>query len=222
MTLIERSLKECSALWESYLEQSFLKDIRNHVLEESIFIHYLIEDSKYLKDYARVFGMGIYKSTTMDEITLFYEMLKFVELNESAVRVKLLKKKGYDVCEIERQPQHPITKEYTDYLHQIAQEGELVDMLFVTLPCLVSYAYIGEKLIEENPNIIEESPYGSWIEEYTSESYRKKCKKWMKCADRMSECCSEEKKAQLKQCFLKASELEYTFWEMSYNGKVCG
>lgn len=220
MIFIERVIEECKELWDGYLEQPFLKDLRNNTLEEEIFLQYLKEDSKYLKDYARVFGMGIYKSKTTEEILLFYEMLNFVEASERAVRVKMLHEKGFKIHEIEQEEQHCITKQYTDFLLKTAQCGELVDILFATLPCMLSYAYIGQLLQKENPNIVQENTYGEWIEEYVCDEYIEKCKKWMLYANEVSETCSDAHKQQLKALFKKASMQEQYFWNMSSHRKV--
>lgn len=219
MTFIEEVILENQELWDTHLNQSFLQDIRNHCLQEEKFIHYLKEDTKYLKDYARVFGLGIYKSKHMNEITTFYEMLAFVESSETAMRVRTLQRHGYDMTCIEEEPQHPITKDYTSFLLETAQHGSVADILFAMLPCLLSYAYIGKKLLEENPNIIKESPYGDWIEEYVGEGYITKCKEWSLYANSYTTNMSEEEKQHVKALFKEASIHEQYFWEMSYQTK---
>lgn len=215
MTFIEETIMKNWDIWKAYKEQAFLQNIRKHKMDEAMFLHYLKEDTKYLKDYARVFGMGIFKSESMDEICLFFDMLKFVESCESAVRVNMLKDAGFDIHDIEQEAQEKETKDYTDFLLHTAKLEDTVAMLFVTLPCMLSYAYIGQELLKENPAIIEESPYGTWIQEYVCEEYLDKCRTWMKCAEEKSKNRSKEEKQHLQELFHIASVHEAKFWDMS-------
>lgn len=219
MEFIQETIALNMDVWDTYIHQPFLKDIRKHRMEEKTFIHYLIEDSKYLKDYARCLGMGIYKSKTIKEIHLFFDMLKFVDTNETVVRVSMLKKLGYDISFIEQEKQHKVTKAYTDFLLDISKQGEGIDILFALLPCMLSYAYIGTCLIKENPDIIEESLYGEWIGEYCHEMYLEKCKRWTDIANHLCLSLSEEKKKSLQALFRNASKHELAFWNMSYDKK---
>ena len=219
MTFIENTIHQNLTLWSSYLEHPFLKAIRSNTLEQELFIHYLIEDTKYLKDYARVFGMAIFKSKTTKEITLFCEMLKFVEASENAYRTKILTSLGFDMTTIEGDKKEAATQDYTDFLIHTANSMGPLEMLFATLPCMLSYAYIGKRLLEENPHILEENRYAEWIKEYVCEDYINKCEQWMKEAEMMSTHCNEQEKLILQDLFHTASLHEQYFWDMSYQTK---
>lgn len=219
MTFMEETIQQNLEIWEACYQHPFIKEICTYQMSEEKFLHYLIEDTKYLKDYARVFGMGIFKSTSMEEICLLFEMLKFVESCESAARVKMLKHAGYSIEEIEQQPQADITKAYTSFLVETAQKECMLSILFATLPCMLSYAYIGKRLMEEYPMAPEESPYGSWILEYVCDEYKQKCRDWMQAADRLSEHVSQEEKRHLQELFHTASQHELYFWNMSNQKK---
>ncbi|MEG1475839.1 MAG: hypothetical protein RSC10_08810 [Longicatena sp.] len=216
MTLMEETLEDSWDIWQQYMKHPFIEDIRKNKMDEEMFCHYLVEDTIYLKAYARVFGMGIYKSKTMEEIRLFYDMLKFVESDENVARVKLLATMGIDVKDIENREPTAENKAYTDFMLKIAQEEGPLEMIFATLPCMLSYAYIGEELVKENPSIVEENTYGTWIQEYVAKEYIDKCDEWASIALDMSESISKEKKKHLKDIFRTASEHELSFWNMSY------
>lgn len=217
--MIEEAIAQCIDLWEQCFRHPFLEDMRRQALPQEMFLHYLIEDTKYLKDYARVFGMGVYKSTSMKEITLFYDMLKFVEANEGAARVLMLKQEGYDVEALENKPQETITKAYTDFLLQTAETGSTKEMLFATLPCMLSYAYIGKRWLAEDPDSITQSPYRLWIDEYTCQAYRLRCQAWIQQTNALCETVDAVEKQHLFALFHTASVHELRFWDMSYQWK---
>ncbi|MEG0736487.1 MAG: hypothetical protein RR441_06435 [Longicatena sp.] len=219
MTFIEETIQKSWDIWSQYVDHPFLKDIRNHTMKQDMFIQYLIEDTKYLKEYARCFGMGIFKSETMDEICLFYEMLKFVESNESAARIRMLKALGYDVKQLEVEPKQETCRNYTNFLHEVAKNEGNIEILYATLPCMLSYAYIGKCLLEENADLIQESVYGDWIQEYCCTEYLEKCKTWMNFANEASQYLKENEKEHLQELFREASIHELKFWNMSYQTK---
>ena len=219
MTFMEATIQQNLDLWNDCFEHPFVKALRKHEMEDTMFLHYLKEDTKYLREYARVFGMAIFKSSSMENICLFFDMLKFVESCESATRVKLLQKAGYAIEDIEQQPMEKATQAYAAFLIQTAQEEAPISILFATLPCMLSYAYIGKRLMEENPRLIEESCYGSWIQEYVCEEYLQKCRAWIQAADQMSMRVSDTTRKHLQKLFHMASQHELCFWNMSYQKK---
>ena len=60
--------EEVKGLWNEYLEHPFVKGIGEGTLDKEKFKNYLIQDYLYLKDYAKVFAMGVVKASTMKEI----------------------------------------------------------------------------------------------------------------------------------------------------------
>lgn len=217
MTLIEEAIAGSMDIWKQYMTHPFIKDIRHNSMDKQMFIHYLIEDTVYLKAYAKVFGMGIYKSKTMDDIRLFYEMLKFVESDESAVRVTLLAKEGIDAKDIENKDPMKENEAYINFLLDTAKKDGLLEILFATLPCMLSYAYIGQELLKENPRILIENNYGDWIQEYVAEEYIAQCASWSKQVEAMCSSCNQQEKDHLKEIFRSASLHELYFWDMSYH-----
>ena len=91
MKFSEVLFKEVEELWNKYLEHPFLKGIGEGTLEREKFKNYLVQDYLYLKDYAKVFAMGLVKSRTMKEMKFYHEAIKGVLDDETAVHVNYLK-----------------------------------------------------------------------------------------------------------------------------------
>lgn len=216
MSFMKEVIQRCDTLWQGYLKHPFIDDIRHDCMDKNMFEHYLIQDSLYLHAYAKVFAMGIYKSTSMAQIRLFYDLLSGVVVGESAGREDMLAQMHYDV---EGQGDVPCDENqaYIAFMMNTAKHEGIVEILFATLPCMLSYAYIGCKLVEENPNIIKENSLGSWIEEYACDSYIKKCREWSMIADTLCEHYEEAQRQHLCDLFYEASVHEMHFWDMSYH-----
>lgn len=216
MTFIQEVTQECLDIWDGYNNHPFIQDIANNNMDEAIFHHYLVEDTIYLKEYARAFALGLYKSKTMEEMRLFYDLLAMVENSENAAHVKILKDMGTDVRDIENLEPTKENKAYTDFLLNTAKEEGIVEILFATLPCMLSYAYIGKYLIEKQPNIEKENTYGEWVAEYASTEYQDKCVEWSACAEALCAHYTTQQKQHLKDLFRESSIHEANFWDMSY------
>ena len=52
-------------VWEQCLQAEFLQKMENGTLSEDCFKSYLVEDSLYLREYAKIFAWGMTKATTM-------------------------------------------------------------------------------------------------------------------------------------------------------------
>ena len=62
---LESIIRGSMDLWEGYLTHPFITGLADGTLSDDRFLHYLIQDSLYLREYARVFAMAMYLSSTM-------------------------------------------------------------------------------------------------------------------------------------------------------------
>lgn len=101
MTFMEEMVRKNIPIWDTCAETPFVKELQAGVLPEEKFRRYMIQDSIYLKNYARVFGKAIYQSTNLKDIQVYYSILGFVTEEESAVRLSWLKRFGMSDDDIE-------------------------------------------------------------------------------------------------------------------------
>ena len=73
-------------VWEQCLQTEFLQKMENGILSEDCFKSYLVEDSLYLREYAKIFAWGMTKATTMAAMRTYYSLLSFVQENEDLTR----------------------------------------------------------------------------------------------------------------------------------------
>ena len=71
-------------VWEQCLQTEFLQKMENGTLSEDCFKSYLVEDSLYLREYAKIFAWGMTKATTMAAMRTYYSLLSFVQENDDS------------------------------------------------------------------------------------------------------------------------------------------
>lgn len=214
MSFMQEIMKRNIPIWDRCAAMPFVREMQSGILPFEKFKQYMIQDSIYLKNYARIYGKIIYHSTTLKDIQMFYSVLNFVTDTESAVRLNYLKQFNMTDNDIEFIETLPENQEYIDFMMEIAEQGNVCEMLMALLPCMLSYSYIFRK-IAVNPES-KHSRYWDFIQDYADDRYYQDCKAWGVFADTKCACLPEEQKKKLSAIFERASILELHFWEMAY------
>ena len=84
MSFIRKTVENSMDIWDACLRHPFLAELHTGRLPEEKFTSYIVQDSIYLREYARVFGLGIQKSETYRDIRAVYSQLGFVTDHDSA------------------------------------------------------------------------------------------------------------------------------------------
>lgn len=218
MTLIRKLLDRNIPIWDACADTPFLRELQKGTLPLGKFRTYIIQDSIYLKNYARLYGKMIWHSTVLRDIQIYYNALNFVTDAESAVRLGYLKRFGMTDSDIEALEPLPVNREYIDFMMTIAEGGSVREMLMAALPCMLSYGYIFRKLSAGPGRIGPE--YADFIEDYAEDGYFDSCKRLELFADEKCRMSTREEKEKLGRIFEKGSLLELHFWEMVYGGSV--
>lgn len=203
-------------IWEECAATPFVQEVQTGKLPLEKFKRYMIQDSIYLKNYARIYGKAIFHAATLREIQLYYSMLNFVNDTESEVRLDYLKQFCITDDDIELIAPLPENQNYIDFMISIAEQGDGCAILMAVLPCMLSYSYIFRKLASEPGS--RASRYWDFIQDYADERYAESCKEWCAFAEQKCGPLSCERKSRLSGIFEKASYLEYDFWNMAYRG----
>lgn len=214
MSFMKETLESVLPIWDRCTETPFVQEVKSGVLPMEKFKLYIIQDSIYIKHYARIYGKAMYHSTTLKDIQLFYSALCFVTDTESAVRLNYLKQFGLTDGDIESIAPLPENQNYIDFMIDIAEGGDVCKMLMAVLPCMLSYNYIFRKIAAERET--KKSRYWDFIEDYADEGYTANCKLWIDFAEEKCAALPHHKKKELTAIFEKASLLELDFWKMAY------
>lgn len=214
MLFMEGILKQNRLLWDKCIDTMFVQDMKDGKLPIEDFKEYMVQDSIYLKNYARIYGKAIYHSSSLRDIQVYYSILSLVTKEESAVRLSYLKRFGLSDDDIEDMEPLPENQRYIDFLMEVAEGGKIPEIWMAVLPCMLSYSYIFRK-IEKIPGT-SRSKYYDFIQDYAEDMYFENCKSWCCFAEQKCRDLEAEEQERLGRIFERASMLELDFWRMAY------
>ena len=202
-------------VWEQCLQTEFLQKMENGTLSEDCFKSYLVEDSLYLREYAKIFAWGMTKATTMAAMRTYYSLLSFVNESEDAERLRCLRQFGLTDEGIQSLPLRPENRAYVDYMIDTARNSEgAAECMMACLPCMLSYGWIFQKLLEEKPSV-QDTLYGALVVDYAGKGYEAACRDWAVFAEKVCEGLSDERLARCREIFHACSVYELDFWAMA-------
>ena len=216
MKVSERLIAKAMPIWETYFEHPFVKGIADGTLPVEKFRFYMIQDHKYLMQYAKVFALGVLKADKEADMRFFSGMLTAILDTENATHQSYLAKLGVTKEDIENTPMTLNNESYTNYMISIATKGGLPELSAAVLACSRSYYLIGKYIEDNYPEAKNHPFYGYWVNTYTNDIFRQCDEILMQMTDRFAENCSEEELQELERIVLLCSEYEYNFWEMCY------
>lgn len=216
MKFTDYLINESKDIFEGYMNHQFIKEIGEGTLPKEKFLNYLIQDYIYLKDYAKVFCMGVIKADTMDEMKFFYKSIAGVLEAETDVHIEYMNKLGVDHKDAEHEEPNITTTSYTSYMNMIALTKGIKEITMTLLPCTLSYSYIGKEL-EKRYNNLENNYYSEWIQMYAGDEYTEFTNTWIDYTNELCKDLSDSEKEKLKDIFIKSSIYEMHFWDMAYS-----
>ena len=93
-----------------------------NTLDKEKFRKYLIQDFLYLKEYAKVYAMGLIKSDKMENIKFFKESIVGILEDESATHIEYLKDFGEKIDELDK---YSINFDNETYLKSVRKVSKL-------------------------------------------------------------------------------------------------
>ena len=216
MTFVEEMIDAVEDLWDSFLEHPFIVEMSQGTLPENKMMHYLIEDSLFLKDYVRVCAIGIFKSENTEQMDYFTTTINGILKGEYALRDSYLLKFGIKEADLVHMTSSKENQAYANYLMQTALEGDLPEIFAALFPCILSYYHIGKQLVQQDPECLNRK-YGEVISEYISDIANEACLISIKDINKLCNHLDLQQKKKLITICRESSLYERDFWNMAYN-----
>lgn len=214
MSFVEACVKDSLPIWEDCLNSPFLRELEAGTLDKSCFLGYIVDDSLYLREYAKVFAWGMTHAETMDDIRTCYSLLSFVNEGEGSTRLLYLDRFGLRDKDVQRLPQRPENRAYTDCMLEAAIHGGMPECMMACLPCMLSYGWIFQALLERTPSV-RDTPYWPLVRDYAGHEYDGICREWSEYTDRICAGLSPQRTVRCMEIFRACSLHELQFWKMS-------
>ena len=215
MTFLEECIQQSLPVWERCLSTPFVRGLADGTLDEDCFKSYIVDDSLYLREYAKVFAWGILHSHDMEEIRSYYSLLSFIKESEDRTRQYYLARYGLTDQAIQPLPLRGENRAYVDYMIAAAREGHgAAECMMACLPCMLSYGWIFGELIRRCPGV-RDTPYWPFVRDYADSQYEAVCRQWSGFTNRVCRDLEPRREVRCREIFYQCSVHELRFWEMS-------
>lgn len=216
MKFTDYLFEEVRDIWEGYLAHPFVREIGEGTLPKEKFKRYLIQDYLYLKEFSKVFAMGMVKADTVKEMKFFNAAAKGAIEDEAAIHITYMNRLGVPPKVAEKCDYELVSSSYTSYMQATSLTGDIKEIVMATLPCNWSYNYIGHYLYDTYKDNLEGNYYKDWIEMYMDSSFDGVLNEWLNYTNELCSDISETERKKLIDIFKKSSLYEMDFWNMAY------
>ena len=223
MTFCEQLIEEDKNYWLSFARLPFLSEMIQGNLDHRKFARYLIQDTRYLAAFAKIYAWSFLKSEDLTLMQELYREMGCIVEGETSSHVRYLSGSGLNEKEILACEPARACQDYINCMTDAAKNGTLAEGVFAAGPCNFSYYYLGLELKKrmEAAGTYETSYFREWLDYYIGSEYREGCERYQKICDRVSIGLSPQEQDRIRILFHRCSEYEREFWIMAYEDVPC-
>ncbi len=218
MEFTDRLYAAAKPVWDAQLRHPFVVGIGDGSLDEDVFKRWVLQDYRYLKEFARVFAWAVAKSERLDSMGWYAAVLDLTLNTEMELHRGYAARFGLTPADLEAVEMWPTTRAYTDFLVRTAADGDMADLVAALLPCAWGYVHVAQQLARGAPP--GDQRYADWIAQYSSDEFAEAAE-WLKAEmNRLALNASLDKRERLTELFVVSSRYEWAFWEMCWKGEA--
>jgi thiaminase/transcriptional activator TenA len=200
-------------LYGAILELPFNRELAAGTLSRERFTFYMLQDAHYLTYFARALAVTAARAPNNDALIQFAGSARQAVVVERALHESFFKDYGISAAEAAAAEPSPTCAHYTHYLLALAYNAPYEVSVAALLPCFWIYWEVGKHLLETaQPN----NPYQAWIDTYADEAFAEGVRKVIAIGDQMATAASLSIRDGMTRAFVRASQLEWMFWDSAY------
>lgn len=204
--------REIAPIYAAILNHPFLRGLTDGTLPEAAFRYYVVEDARYLRDFARCLALAAAKAPRDDWGVFFAEQAAGALVVERALHEGFFRDWGVAVAESDAE-MAPANLAYTSYLLRVAYAEPFAELLGALLPCFWIYWEVGKALAAAgSPNPL----YQRWIDTYAADEYAASVRQALATMDACAAELSPERRARVARHFVTTSRYEWLFWDAAW------
>jgi thiaminase/transcriptional activator TenA len=213
--LFDQLRSGCTEEWEKYCSHEFVARIGDGTLPSECFRHYLMQDYLFLIHFSRAWALAVYKSESLADMRAAAATLN-AHLNfEMELHISYCASWGISAAELEKIDESSANMAYTRYVLERGLAGDILDLHVALAPCVIGYAIIGKRLLQDPATRLDGNPYRDWMEMYAGEEYQEIAEGAITHLDTLAHSrMGSERLQSLSKTFKQATILEIGFWEM--------
>ncbi|WP_019509431.1 thiaminase II [Pleurocapsa sp. PCC 7319] len=202
--------KNIETIYQAILKMSFVKELELGSLDRQIFQHYIIQDSIYLGEFARVLAIISAKAPQPDIQLQFANSVKEAIVVERGLHENFFAEFGITPEEALATEPSPTCLNYTNFLIATAYQYNFAVIVAAVLPCFWIYLEVGKHIYKQASTIA--NPYQKWIDTYIDADFEASVNYVIQIADKAS----VEELELMNKVFYRASQFEWMFWDSAY------
>ena len=215
MTYTDELKQLAEPIWQAQLQHPFVVSLGDGSLPMQKFKYYILQDSRYLEELARVFAAGAKRTTDADTALHFAKLIAETITVERGLHERYGQLWNLSASDMRNTPMSPTNYAYCRHMRSVYQEGTLGEITVVALPCAWVYCEIGQHLLK-NGSPPQEHPYRDWLLMYGSQEFAEVAQ-WMRTlVNRCAQSAGSSEKSRMKEAFLLSSRYEWMFWDMAW------
>jgi len=196
-------------IFQEIIKHDFILELMAGTLPKDVFGFYVNQDTLYLTQYTKVLCQVGVKCYHEDDAQFFLESATGIAQIEKGLHQVFLDKKYVN-------PEaSPTCELYCSYLSRMVNNSSVEIGLAAVLPCYTIYKEVGDYILANQTNKTN-NPNQNWIEMYGGEEFSTAVATALEITNRYAENATPEIRQRMNQAFIKASKLEYMFWDSAY------
>ncbi|WP_431679723.1 thiaminase II [Kitasatospora sp. KL5] len=217
MALTDELWSAIEPVYDEILAHPFLAGLTDGTLPRQAFRHFVVQDSHYLRDYARALAVCAAKAPDEADVRAFADDAVGALAAEQEMHAEFLTAFGETAAEAAAEPVLPTTLAYTSYLLATVHGGSFAEAVAAVLPCYWIYARVGEALLaKSSPDPL----YAKWIATYGDEAFQSVVRRVLDLTDRLGEEISPTERHRMVRHFTTTSRYEWMFWDAAWRGET--
>ncbi|BFV58128.1 thiaminase II [Kitasatospora sp. CMC57] len=213
MTFTDELWSAIEPIYAEILAHPFIGGLTDGTLPRDAFRHFVIQDSHYLRDYARALAVCAAKAPDEQDVRAFADDAVGALAAEQGMHAEFLGAFGETAERAAAEPVLPTTRAYTSYLLATVYGGSFAEAVGAVLPCYWIYARVGEQLLtHSSPDPL----YAQWIATYGDETFQAVVRRVLALTDRLGAELSATERRRVIEHFTTTSRYEWMFWDAAW------
>ncbi|MGE4431010.1 MAG: thiaminase II [Sphingobium sp.] len=210
----------CDTIWEevaplrrAILDHPFLAELADGTLPPESFRHYIVQDSLYLGEYARLLAIAAAQAPTAAGRLEFSDGAKVAVQVEEALHQSFFAQFGVTPDDVRSAEPTPACLGYTGYLASLAATRSYEELIAGVLPCFWVYWEVGCTI---RPQAASPNPYAAWIDTYAAPAFGEATNRVRALVDEAADAAGGQTRAAMAQAFRMATRFEWMFWDSAW------
>ncbi|MGH3342214.1 MAG: thiaminase II [Carbonactinosporaceae bacterium] len=213
MALRDELWSSISHIYRGILDHPFITGLTDGTLPKESFRHFVVQDSHYLRSFARALSVCAAKAPSERDTAMFDRHASGAIEVEQQMHAEFMGAFGSSAEQAAAEPIRPTTQAYLSYLLAVTYAGSFAEGLGAVLPCYWIYAEVGKALLaRSSPDPL----YARWIATYGAEEFQQVVDDVLAVADRVGDEISPAERERLRGHFVRTSTYEWMFWDAAW------